>query len=84
MLAVPVPLAVLAVVVMVVPVVVLALVLAVAGHHHLAVLPVHLTLQAAPEGGVALVGPLPPANRGVVMHVPAPTWGRWQFLTITI
>ena len=63
--------AVLVAVVVVVAVVVLTLVLAVAGHHHLAVLPVHLALQAGPEGGAALVRPLPPANRWVVMHIPA-------------
>jgi hypothetical protein len=72
--------AVLFAVVVVVSVVVLALVFAVAGHHHLAVLAVHLALQAGPEGG-RLVGPFPPANRWVVMHIPASgvgVVGRWQ------
>jgi len=73
LLAVPLCLAVVAgavlLAVVVVAVVVLPLVLAVAGHHHLAVLAVHLALQAGPEGG-GLVRSLPPANRWVVMHVP--------------
>ena len=80
--------AVLLAVVVVVAVVVLPLVLAVAGHHHLAVLAVHLALQARPEGR-GLVRSLPPANRWVVMHVPVvgggnsyrggKKKGRWQF-----
>ena len=93
LLAVPLCLAVVAgavllAVVVVVAVVVLPLVLAVAGHHHLAVLAVHLALQAGPEGG-GLVRSLPPANRWVVMHVPEVGGGncnhvpvkkgRWQF-----
>jgi hypothetical protein len=93
LLAVPLGLAVVAgavllAVVVVVAVVVLPLVLAVAGHHHLAVLAVHLALQAGPEGG-GLVRSLPPTNRWVVMHVPEVGGGncnhvpvkkgRWQF-----